>query len=47
MDDAIEVDVDALMDLARDQGTKVVQNIVHGSDSSESAAREIKIFFGN
>lgn len=32
-------------DLARDQGTKVVQNIVHGSDSSESAAREIKIFF--
>ena len=34
-------------DLARDQGTKVVQNIVHGSDSPESAAREIKIFFGN
>lgn len=33
-------------DLARDQGTKVVQNIVHGSDSSESAAREIEIFFG-
>ena len=32
-------------DLARDQGTKVVQNIVHGSDSSESAAREIAIFF--
>jgi nucleoside-diphosphate kinase len=32
-------------DLARDQGTKVVQNIVHGSDSPESAAREIKIFF--
>ena len=32
-------------DLARDQGTKVVQNIVHGSDSPESAAREIAIFF--
>ncbi|NBP22350.1 MAG: nucleoside-diphosphate kinase [Actinobacteria bacterium] len=34
-------------DLARDQGTKVVQNIVHGSDSVESAQREIKIFFPN
>ena len=34
-------------DLARDDGTKVVQNIVHGSDSPESAAREINIFFGN
>ena len=33
-------------DLARDQGTKVVQNIVHGSDSPESAAREIAIWFG-
>ena len=33
-------------DLARDQGTKVVQNVVHGSDSPESAAREIEIFFG-
>lgn len=32
-------------DLARDQGTKVVQNIVHGSDSVESATREIEIFF--
>jgi nucleoside-diphosphate kinase len=32
-------------DLARDQGTKVVQNIVHGSDSVESATREISIFF--
>ncbi len=32
-------------DLARDQGTKVVQNIVHGSDSLESADREISIFF--
>ena len=34
-------------DLARDQGTKVVQNIVHGSDSPESAEREIQIFFPN
>ena len=34
-------------DLARDQVTKVVQNIVHGSDSPESASREIKIFFNN
>ncbi len=34
-------------DLARDMGTKVVQNIVHGSDSPDSAEREIKIFFGN
>ena len=33
-------------DLARDQGTKVVQNIVHGSDSVASAEREISIFFG-
>lgn len=33
-------------DLARDQGTKVVQNIVHGSDSVESAEREIALFFG-
>ena len=32
-------------DLARDQGTKVVENIVHGSDSPESAVREIEIFF--
>jgi nucleoside-diphosphate kinase len=32
-------------DLAGDQGTKVVQNIVHGSDSIESATREIQIFF--
>ena len=32
-------------DLARDQGTKVVQNIVHGYDSAESAAREIGIWF--
>ena len=34
-------------DLARDQGTKVMQNLVHGSDSPESAAREIQIFFPN
>ena len=33
-------------DLGRDQGTKVVQNIVHGSDSVESAEREISLFFG-
>jgi nucleoside-diphosphate kinase len=32
-------------DLARDQGTKVMQNLVHGSDSPESAEREIAIFF--
>jgi nucleoside-diphosphate kinase len=30
-----------------DLGTKVVQNLVHGSDSVESAEREIKIFFPN
>ena len=33
-------------DLARQQATKVVQNIVHGSDSPSSAEREISIFFG-
>lgn len=32
-------------DLACDQGTKVVQNLVHGSDSPESAKREMEIFF--
>lgn len=32
-------------DLARDWDTAVVQNIVHGSDSSESAAREIALWF--
>jgi nucleoside-diphosphate kinase len=32
-------------DLGRDWGTQVVQNLVHGSDSTESAAREIKIWF--
>ena len=33
-------------DLGRDWGTKVVQNLVHGSDSEESAARELAIWFG-
>lgn len=33
-------------DLGRDMGTKVVQNLVHGSDSAESASREIALFFG-
>ena len=33
-------------DLGRDWGTKVQQNLVHGSDSVESAEREISIFFG-
>ena len=32
-------------DLGRDWGEKVQQNIVHGSDSPESAAREISIWF--
>jgi nucleoside-diphosphate kinase len=32
-------------DLGRDWGTPVQQNIVHGSDSTESAAREIAIWF--
>ena len=32
-------------DLGRDWGLAVQQNIVHGSDSPESAEREIKIFF--
>ena len=32
-------------DFGRDWGTKVQQNIVHGSDSPESAAREIAIWF--
>ena len=32
-------------DLARDWGRKVIANIVHGSDSPESAAREIEIYF--
>lgn len=32
-------------DLARDWGLKVQQNLVHGSDAPESAAREIDIWF--
>lgn len=32
-------------DLARDWGLKVQQNLVHGSDSPESAARELAIWF--
>ena len=32
-------------DLGRDWGLRVVQNIVHGSDSVESADREIKRWF--
>ena len=32
-------------DLGRDWGKKVQENIVHGSDSPESAAREIAIWF--
>ena len=32
-------------DLGRDWGSAVQQNIVHGSDSPESAAREIAIWF--
>ncbi|MBM6399022.1 nucleoside-diphosphate kinase [Phycicoccus sonneratiae] len=32
-------------DLGRDWGRKVQENIVHGSDSPESAAREIGIWF--
>ncbi|KRF36541.1 nucleoside-diphosphate kinase [Nocardioides sp. Soil805] len=32
-------------DLGRDWGEKVQQNLVHGSDSPESAAREIGIWF--
>ena len=32
-------------DLGRDWGTKVVQNLVHGSDSAESAARELALWF--
>lgn len=32
-------------DLGRDWGVKVVQNLVHGSDSPESAVREIALWF--
>ena len=34
-------------DLGRDWGLKVQQNIVHGSDSTESAEHEIGIWFPN
>jgi nucleoside-diphosphate kinase len=34
-------------DLGRDWGTSVTQNIVHGSDSPASAAREIALWFPN
>lgn len=33
-------------DLGRDWGLAVQQNLVHGSDSTESAAREIALWFG-
>ena len=32
-------------DLGRDWGLKVQQNLVHGSDSEESAARELGLWF--
>jgi nucleoside-diphosphate kinase len=32
-------------DLGRDWGLKVTQNLVHGSDSEESSAREIALWF--
>ena len=32
-------------DLARDWGLKVQKNLVHGSDSPESAARELALWF--
>jgi nucleoside-diphosphate kinase len=32
-------------DLARDWGLAVQQNLVHGSDSAESAARELALWF--
>nr|WP_218852769.1 nucleoside-diphosphate kinase [Spelaeicoccus albus] len=34
-------------DMGRDWGVKVQQNLVHGSDSPESATREIGIWFPN
>ena len=33
-------------DLGRDWGLKVQQNLVHGSDSEESAERELALWFG-
>lgn len=34
-------------DLGRDWGSKVQQNLVHGSDSAESASREIALWFAD
>jgi nucleoside-diphosphate kinase len=34
-------------DLGRDWGLKVQQNLVHGSDSVESATRELALWFNN
>jgi len=34
-------------DLGRDWGLKVQQNLVHGSDSAESASREIALWFAD
>ena len=34
-------------DLGRDWGLKVQQNLVHGSDSVESATRELGLWFNN
>ena len=34
-------------DFARDWGLKVQQNLVHGSDSEESAARELELWFSS
>lgn len=34
-------------DLGRDWGAKVIQNLVHGSDSEQSAARELALWFPN
>lgn len=33
-------------DLSRDWGTSVQQNLVHGSDSPDSAQRELQLWFG-
>lgn len=33
-------------DLGRDWGSGVVENVVHGSDSTLSAERELKLWFG-
>jgi Nucleoside diphosphate kinase len=34
-------------DLGRDWGLAVQQNLVHGSDSVESAERELALWFGS